>query len=152
MIININSIGKFKNHPHKDIFELYVKRIGWNVKLKELEVKKSASENVLKEMEGELLLNNIDSNSTIILLDERGKNFNSREFAQKISQYRDQGVNNITFIIGGANGVCQKVKDRADLEISLSKLTFPHLMVRSILAEQIYRAYSIINNHPYHRD
>jgi 23S rRNA (pseudouridine1915-N3)-methyltransferase len=152
MNINILSIGKFKNNPQKEIFDIYIKRLPWNVVLKELEVKSAVTGEVLKQKEGELLLGSIPSSAKIILLDEKGKNFSSKEFADQMQNYQDNGQGNLAFIIGGASGVSEDVKKKASLILSLGKLTFPHMMVRSILAEQLYRAYSIINNHPYHRE
>lgn len=151
MNITILSIGRFKNNPQKEIFETYVNRLPWNIALKELEVKSAVTGEVLKQKEGELLLSAAANSAKIILLDERGKNLSSKEFAEQISNFQDNGQN-LTFIIGGASGVSEEVKRKANLILSLGKLTFPHMMVRSILAEQLYRAYSIINNHPYHRE
>jgi 23S rRNA (pseudouridine1915-N3)-methyltransferase len=152
MNIHILSIGKFKNNPQKEIFETYLKRLPWNVVLRELEVKSAVNGEVLKQKEGELLLGSVPGSAKIILLDEKGKNFSSKEFADQIQTYQDNGQNNLAFIIGGASGVSEEVKKKSQLILSLGKLTFPHMMVRSILAEQLYRAYSIINNHPYHRE
>jgi 23S rRNA (pseudouridine1915-N3)-methyltransferase len=152
MNITIISIGRFKNNPQKEIFEIYLKRLTWSVNLRELEVKAALSGDVLKEKEGQLLLDNIPASAKIILLDEKGKNPSSKEFADLLKNYQANGYGNLAFIIGGASGVSEAVKNKADIILSLGKLTFPHMMVRSILAEQLYRAYSILNNHPYHRE
>lgn len=151
MNINIFSIGKFKNNPQKEVFNIYIERIPWNVSLRELEIKSGGEAEVLKQKESELLLNSAISCDKIILLDEYGKNLSSMEFADLIKNYRDSGQNNLAFIIGGASGVSDILRKKASQIISLGKMTFPHMMVRSILAEQLYRAYSIIHNHPYHR-
>lgn len=151
MNIIITSIGKFGNSPHQKIYELYLKRLPWKIELKELEVKSKISGELLKEKEGQLLLNSVKSCNQVIVLDEKGKNLTSREFAFLIEHLR-LNSNNIGFVIGGADGVANFVKEKAQNIISLGKMTFPHLMVRSILLEQLYRAYSIINNHPYHRE
>lgn len=152
MNIEIISIGKFRNSLQKEIFELYKKRCSWNIKLKELEVKTGNNPEIVKEKEGDLILASIPASAKIILLDETGQHLNSKEFASLIQNFRNNGTNNLAFIIGGASGTSTKVKQKAHLILSLSKLTFPHMMVRSILSEQLYRAFSIINNHPYHKE
>ncbi|MET0181874.1 MAG: 23S rRNA (pseudouridine(1915)-N(3))-methyltransferase RlmH [Caulobacterales bacterium] len=87
-----------------------------------------------------------------ILLDERGAEWSSREFAKKLEIWRDQGIPNATFWIGGADGASQSLKDQADEKLAFGRQTWPHLLVRAMLAEQIYRAVSILSNAPYHRD
>lgn len=153
MKINIIAIGKFKkNCPNQELFLDYLKRTKWSVKLVEIESKISGSVEEIKKKEGELIIKNIVPNSKIILMDERGENIGSKEFAVKISNWQNQSISNLCFIIGGANGVSEEVKKTADLVLSFGKMTFPHMMIRSMLAEQIYRAFLIINNHPYHKD
>jgi 23S rRNA (pseudouridine1915-N3)-methyltransferase len=154
MKITIISIGKFEKHLQKPIFDDYLKRLKWNINLKELEAKVSSkiSGEALKNKEGEVILANIKDSSKIIALDENGKQHKSRAFAKIISDSALQGNSHLTFIIGGANGLSQAVLNKANLKISLGLMTFPHMMVRSILIEQIYRAFTIANNHPYHRD
>jgi 23S rRNA (pseudouridine1915-N3)-methyltransferase len=88
----------------------------------------------------------------LIALDEKGKEFTSQNFAKLIADFSLRGDSNLTFIIGGANGLDAQILNRANLKMSLSLMTFPHLMVRSILLEQLYRAQSIIAGHPYHRE
>ena len=152
MNIVIASIGKFGNSPHQKVYELYLKRLPWKIDLKELEIKAKISGDLLKEKEGQLLMQAVRSCQQFIVLDEKGQNLDSREFALLLNQTKSTSINNLGFIIGGADGVADSVKKSAKHVISLGKMTFPHLMVRSILLEQIYRAYSIINNHPYHRE
>jgi 23S rRNA (pseudouridine1915-N3)-methyltransferase len=154
MKISIISIGKFENSPHKAVFEHYLKRIKWKIELRELELKNSLnlSSNELKNREGELILKALKPQSKLIILDENGKDFSSRNFAKLFADFALQGDSNLTFVIGGSDGLSDELKSQAQLKISLSKLTFPHLMVRAILIEQIYRAQSIIAGHPYHRD
>ena len=153
MRINIIAIGKFKkNCPNKELFLDYVKKTKFKINLIEIDAKISGSINEIKEKEGEFILNKIPKNSKIILLDETGLNLTSREFARKIEQFQTQSISEISIIIGGANGVSEKIKQKANLTISFGKMTFPHMMIRSMLAEQIYRSFLIINNHPYHKD
>lgn len=152
MKISIFSIGKFrKSDPAQELFLEYKKRLNWKIELKELELKGNFQGEVLKIKEGELLLSKVSYNSKIIALDEKGKMLSSLEFANSIKNYANQGISDLTFIIGGADGLSVELKQKADLILSFSKMTFPHLMIRSFLIEQIYRANTIINNHPYHR-
>ncbi len=154
MRITIISVGKFENSPHKAVFENYLKRIKWKVELKEIEQKNSKNINSLqlKEIEAELILKALKPSSKIIALDENGKQFSSRNFAKIIADSAISGDSDFSFIIGGSDGLADVVLNRAALKISFGLMTFPHLMVRAILAEQIYRAQTIIENHPYHRD
>ncbi len=153
MKITIISIGKFsKNDPNFELFLKYQQRLPWKLELKELEVKGSLQGEVLKAKEADLLLDNVLNSSKIIALDEKGKQLSSQEFASSIQNFANCGNSNLAFLIGGADGLSEKVKKRADLILSFSKMTFPHLMIRSFLTEQIYRAYTIINHHPYHRN
>ena len=150
MRITILSIGKFENSPHKMVFENYLKRLKWRVELKELEVK--GSRNDLKEAEGDLILKSIKSNSKLIACDEDGCQFKSRDFAKLVSGFALGGYSDLTFVIGGVDGLCDELLKIASLSISFGLPTFPHLMVRSILVEQLYRAQTILSGHPYHRD
>ena len=105
-----------------------------------------------KELEGELILSKIQPSDYVVILDERGKNFTSREFSAWIEKRLGSGRKRMVLIIGGPYGFSQKVYDRKDEMISLSKMTFSHEMVRLFLIEQIYRAMTILNGEPYHHD
>jgi 23S rRNA (pseudouridine1915-N3)-methyltransferase len=152
MRVTIAAIGKFKPSPEKDIFTSYIKRIPWQVELKELEARKALQGNQQKEAEAALLIAAIPKNSRIIALDERGKSISSAELAGLISSWQVEGWGSAAFIIGGADGLADSVRQKADFTLSFGKLTWPHMLVRAMLAEQVYRAYSIISNHPYHRE
>jgi 23S rRNA (pseudouridine1915-N3)-methyltransferase len=153
MKITILSIGKFDKSPFRELFEYYLKRLKWKIELREIEFKntKSFEESKIKQEEGVLLLKNLHNFSKIIVLDERGKQFSSPEFANILENFNVAGDSNIAFIIGGAFGLSDDVKSKADILLSISKMTLPHLMVRGFLIEQIYRASTIISNHPYHK-
>lgn len=112
----------------------------------------SLSQEIVKQKEGELILSKIKVDDWIILLDERGKTFSSLEFADQMQNLMNQGMKQIVFVIGGAYGFSEDVYNRANQKLSLSKMTFSHQIIRLIFAEQIYRAYSIINRHPYHHE
>lgn len=150
MKINIISIGKFKNVSYETLFAEYKKRINFDISLKELILKKNFEGEKLKEEEGKLLLQNISSGKTIVL-DERGKITTTSEFADVIGNYQNNGISEINFIIGGSEGLSQEVRSKADYILSFGKMVFPHLMVRVMLIEQIYRVYTLQNGHPYHK-
>ena len=102
--------------------------------------------------EAALIAEKIPDGAYVIALDERGKALKSRSFAQKLSDLADGGARDIVFAIGGADGLDQSLRERADLMLGFGPQTWPHMLVRTMLAEQIYRAQSIIAGHPYHRD
>ena len=104
-----------------------------------------------KENEAERILQVIKQNSYIITLEINGKELSSEKFADKLQYIANDGVNDITFIIGGANGLHPKISSIADFKLSFSPMTFTHQMIRLLLAEQIYRAFKINANEPYHR-
>ncbi len=142
----ILAIGKCKkNSPEAAIISEYTKRSGWEVIIKE-------KDNSTQEDEAKFLQNNIPHNAKIIVLDERGQNLKSTELAQKVENWQLEGCSEICFLIGGADGHLQSTRDKADLLLSFGKLTFPHMLMRAILCEQIYRIQTIISGHPYHRE
>jgi 23S rRNA (pseudouridine1915-N3)-methyltransferase len=102
------------------------------------------------EAEGELILTKLTPTEQVVLLDERGKPLSSQELAEKLSEWQADG-RDLCFVIGGPDGVSEAVRQRADRMLSLSKLTLPHGMARALLSEQLYRAWSLQNGHPYHR-
>ena len=154
MRVTILSIGKFENSPHKAVFENYLKRLKWKVELKEFDLKNSnnLSSEVKKREESELLLKALKANSKLIACDENGKQFKSRDFAKILSESAIRGDSDLTFVIGGSDGLAEEILKKAALKISFGLATLPHLMVRSVLVEQLYRAQTIIEGHPYHRD
>ena len=92
------------------------------------------------------------NDAKIVVLDERGETLSSRELADKIRVWQDGGVGTVAFLIGGANGHSDALRRRADLKLSFGRMTLPHMLMRVVLAEQIYRAKTILDGHPYHRD
>jgi 23S rRNA (pseudouridine1915-N3)-methyltransferase len=125
-----------------------------DLQLKELPVQrrtKSAQAEVLKRRESEALLASVPDSNYIIALDGKGVQWTTVELANNMSQWM-QGGRNVSFLIGGPDGLDQACLDRADSRWSLGHLTLPHMLVRVILAEQLYRAWSITQNHPYHRE
>ena len=145
----ISIIGKFKNNDENLITQKYLKRIK-NIKLNQYETKVSNLEKRLEE-EGSKLINSTPKNGKLILLDEQGENLSSTELAEIISKWRDNNISSINFAIGGAFGNGQLIKTSADKIVALGKLTWPHQMVKMMVAEQIYRIETILEGHPYHK-
>ncbi len=143
MNIKIITAGKPKA-DFKNLFELYTKRLSGFCKLEIVHIKegKDFEKKLLKSLE----------KTFVVLLDENGKNISSKEFANFLEKKEENGQNNLSFVIGPANGHSEDVKKKANFVLSFSKLTFPHDLAMVILAESLYRAFSIKNNHPYHRE
>ena len=142
----ILAIGKCKKKsPESLIIEEYVKRSSWDIIIKEKD--KSTQED-----EAKFLQQSIPSGSKVIVLDERGENLKSQELAKKIENWQLNGCSDICFLIGGADGHLESTRQKADLILSFGKLTLPHILMRAVLSEQIYRIQTIINKHPYHRE
>ncbi|MCK0068300.1 23S rRNA (pseudouridine(1915)-N(3))-methyltransferase RlmH [Kordiimonas sp. 5E331] len=153
MHISIIAIGRMQRGPEQALVDEYQKRLPWKTNIIEIDMKKPAGTAAeRKKREAERLLAAVPDGAALVVLDENGKNFKSREFAGKIDNWQMAGYSHIAFVIGGADGLDSSVLNRADLKIALGSLTWPHMMVRVMLSEQIYRAWSIITGHPYHRD
>jgi 23S rRNA (pseudouridine1915-N3)-methyltransferase len=151
MNITILTIGKLKNPDMHHLIDEYIKRLPWDVKFVELEVGKPLPDEQLKVEEAKLLLAKIPANSFKIVLDERGKNFTSPDFAKYLGGLAVKGNSKICFIIGGAAGLTEEIRKSANEVVCLSQMTFPHMLVRLFLAEQLYRAFTIINGKAYHK-
>ncbi|MGI6718121.1 MAG: 23S rRNA (pseudouridine(1915)-N(3))-methyltransferase RlmH [Bacteroidales bacterium] len=106
----------------------------------------------IKEKEGEQILSKINNSDLVILLDEKGDSFTSKEFANDLQKTLNSGRKRVVYVIGGPYGFSEKVYQRADKQISLSKMTFSHQIIRVIFLEQLYRAFTILNNEPYHHE
>ncbi|MCA0199907.1 MAG: 23S rRNA (pseudouridine(1915)-N(3))-methyltransferase RlmH [Proteobacteria bacterium] len=149
--IVIAAVAKAKAGPERDLYDAYVARLPWRVDLKEIEIKKDLAVDVRKAREGEALLAAVPQGAKLVALDERGRTETSEAFAARLGRWRDDGVRTVAFIIGGADGLDEAVRKKADLVLSFGALTWPHMLVRAMLAEQVYRAQSILAGHPYHR-
>lgn len=144
-MIKIICVGKVKEKYLRDMIDDYTKRIS---KYHKIEIIELTDSNINKEKEE--LLKVINTKDYNIVMDIDGNNLSSREFAEKID--KTFLINsNITFIIGGSDGVSPEIKELANYRLSFSKLTFPHQLFRGILLEQIYRAFKILNNESYHK-
>ncbi len=144
-------VGTLKAGPEKDLLDQYRTRLSWPFEMREVICRKIGSPDQVKSWEGELLLQAIDPDSVVVGLDERGASLTSPEFAKILENYRDEGTKSLTFLIGGADGFSDAARSRCQRLISFGQMTWPHLLVRGLLVEQIYRAQQILIGHPYHR-
>lgn len=159
MNITIISVGKIKEKYIKLGIEEFSKRLSRYCKLTMVEVPDektpdNASERemeLIKDKEGKQILNKIKDNMYVIAMDLQGDMKTSEQFAKQLSQLALSGDSNVAFIIGGSLGLSDEVKKRANYKLCFSKMTFPHQLFRVMLLEQIYRAFRIMKNEPYHK-
>jgi 23S rRNA (pseudouridine1915-N3)-methyltransferase len=139
VLLHIVARGKIGRSPEADLVERYLKRIAWPTKVTELPDKGGR-------------VPELPPNSATVVLDERGGGLSSLELAKKLEAWRDGGKREARFLIGAADGHGEEQRASADLILSFGEATWPHLLVRAMLAEQLFRATSILANHPYHRE
>jgi 23S rRNA (pseudouridine1915-N3)-methyltransferase len=139
MNIHLSVIGKLKDTALKTLFDEYHKRLDWKLTLSEFEGK------------DDLLLKSIPAGSYVILMDEKGENISSQEFADLLHNIQLHHQGKASFIIGGADGLSPVIKAKGKKTLSLGQMTWPHLLARVMLMEQLYRAQQILKGHPYHR-
>jgi 23S rRNA (pseudouridine1915-N3)-methyltransferase len=149
--ITIATVGRARGGPIADLFDDYVRRLAWPVALKEIDIKGALPAAETQAREGQALLAAIPARAQVIVLDGGGVALDSEGLARRLGSWRDQGVAELAFLIGGADGHAAPVLERADLRLSLGPMTWPHRLVRVMLAEQLYRADRILAGHPYHR-
>lgn len=145
------AVGRLRTGPEKALFDHYRKRLTFPLEVIEVEEKRALPADRLAAREAELLLARIPADAVVVALDESGRALDSEAFAARIGDWRDAGVVRLAFLIGGAGGLDESARRRADLTLSLGPMTWPHLLVRGLLAEQLYRAQCILSGHPYHR-
>ncbi|NOZ35379.1 MAG: 23S rRNA (pseudouridine(1915)-N(3))-methyltransferase RlmH [Chlorobi bacterium] len=135
-------------------YEKRIKRyINFEIKIiKDIKTGKNMPPKIIKQKEGEQLFKQVNDNDILILADEKGKEYTSREFAKFIDNKIVTGAKHVIFVIGGAYGFSEEVYKRANGKVSLSKMTFSHQPIRVLFAEQLYRAFTIIKGEPYHND
>ncbi|MGE3251620.1 MAG: 23S rRNA (pseudouridine(1915)-N(3))-methyltransferase RlmH [Hyphomonadaceae bacterium] len=156
MRVLVVAVGKLKSGPEAALVEDYLARANASGRALALtpfdliEIDARAGGDPRKEAVG--VLKATPDESVKVLLDERGADIGSRQLAQKLAAWRDQGRACVTFWVGGADGASQSLKDQADEKIALGRQTWPHKLVRAMLAEQLYRASTILGQSPYHRD
>ncbi len=149
----VGRAGRAKHDAAQALIGSYRERLPLAVEIREVEDKKTAG-TVLerKQREADLLRAACPKGAVLVALDEHGKNLTSRDFAAQIGQWRDNGEAELAFLIGGADGLDAALLAQARLKIAFGAMTWPHLLARVLLLEQLYRAWSLLNNHPYHRD
>ena len=156
MKLTLLTVGKTDVRWVRDGLDLYVSRLKHYVpfslvEIPELKNASALSQDQIKEREGELILAALKPADEVVLLDEHGKQYRSVEFAQYLQERMNRG-RDLVFVVGGAYGFSQKVYDRAPGRLSLSSMTFSHQMVRTVFAEQLYRAFTILRGEPYHHE
>lgn len=138
MLLHIVARGKVGRSPEAELVDRYLKRIAWPIKVTELSDRAPMPA--------------APANSVSVVLDERGVSLSSTDLAKRLEQWRDGGKREARFLIGAADGHDEEQRLRADVLLSFGAATWPHLLVRAMLAEQLFRATSILANHPYHRE
>ena len=156
MRVHILAVGRMRaDYPERALLEDYQMRFNRTGKPLALgpmfEVEVEDKKNVGMAAEGELLSRAVPAGAFLVTLDERGKLLSSPEFAAKLAQWRDGGRQDVAFVIGGADGIDQNLRARADFSLSFGAMVWPHMLVRVMLAEQLYRAATILGGGPYHR-
>ncbi|MDF0706025.1 MAG: 23S rRNA (pseudouridine(1915)-N(3))-methyltransferase RlmH [Bacteroidota bacterium] len=155
MQITLIAIGKTDKSELEELITVYEKRLKHYIKfsleiIPDIKNRKNLSETQQKEKEGELILAQLQPTDTLILLDEKGKQYSSMDFAQLLQKKMNAGTKNLVLTIGGPYGFSDAVYAKCSGKISLSKMTFSHQMVRLFIVEQIYRGFTILRNEPYH--
>lgn len=151
MRITLAAVGRAKAGPTRALYDFYSARLTWQLTLKEVEERRAATAEELKTREGERLLSMVPREARLIALDEAGRQLNSAGFAALLGGWRDEGLKDLAIVVGGAEGLSAAVTARADLVLALGAVTWPHLLVRALIVEQLYRAQTILSGHPYHR-
>jgi 23S rRNA (pseudouridine1915-N3)-methyltransferase len=159
MRIGLFAVGRLKTGPEKDLAARYFDRfakagpaIGLEfTRVTEVAESRASNTDTRKREEAMMLQKALAEGSLLILLDERGKALDSEAFASLLGHYRDQGKRDLMIAIGGADGLDPSLHERADAVLCLGKMTWPHQLVRTLIAEQLYRAVTILSGHPYHR-
>ncbi len=151
MKVWLAAVGRAKPGPEQDLYHQYARRLTAPITLREVEEKRPLPVAARMAREAEMLLAAIPERAVVVALDERGKSMGSEDFAALIGRWRDDGVTDLAFLIGGADGHGDVVRARAQVLLSFGAMTWPHMLVRAMLAEQVWRAQAILSGHPYHR-
>jgi 23S rRNA (pseudouridine1915-N3)-methyltransferase len=158
MKVTIAAIGRLKAGPEREIAERLMARAeatgrkaGLTFALREFPESRAGSSERRKTEEAEALLEAVPERAVLIALDERGKAIDSRAFSGRLEKWRDGAVSEVVFAIGGADGLGTAILERSELRLAFGTMTWPHQFVRLMLAEQLYRAVTILSGHPYHR-
>ncbi|MBO0144231.1 23S rRNA (pseudouridine(1915)-N(3))-methyltransferase RlmH [Agrobacterium sp. Ap1] len=159
MRITLFAVGRLKAGPEKDLASRYLDRfakagpaVGLELaKLVEVQESRASNADTRKREEAGVLEKALPEGAILVLLDERGKTLDSQAFSDAIGRYRDNGKRDMMLAIGGADGLDPELRAKADLVLNLGTMTWPHQLVRILIAEQLYRAVTILSGHPYHR-
>ena len=150
-MITLIAVGRLKSGPLKELCDEYRKRIPFAIEVREVEERRPVAGDERKAREGELILRELPKGALVVALDERGKACDSAAFARQFAAWRRQSGDNLAFLIGGADGLAPAVLEKAAARLALGTMTWPHMLARAMLLEQIYRAHTILTGHPYHR-
>ena len=151
MKLTILAIGRAKDGPEQALCSGYLGRLPWPAELREFEVRKPLPAPDKQKQESDMLLAAIPDGAVVVALDGGGRDLTSPQLAEKLRQWQDDGRRDVVFLIGGADGHTDAVKARADFKLAMGRMTWPHMLARAMLAEQLYRASTILAGHPYHR-
>ncbi len=143
-------IGKTRDKNWRALQDEYLQRLSHFVRLDTVEIRESAP-NESNEHEGKRIINALNTGSYVVLLDVGGQQISSHKLAKEVEKWQNRGLKEVVFVIGGQDGVSRQVGERADISLSLSSLTFTHEQARVVLAEQLYRAFTIIHGYPYQK-
>ena len=151
MRLTIACVGRLKAGPEKTLLDGYLARLNWPVTVREVEEKRPLPAPERKKREAELLTRIVPPGARRVALDERGRDLSSAALASLLQSWQEQRTSETAFLIGGADGLDPNLLQQTELRLSLGRMTWPHILVRVMLAEQLYRAQSILAGHPYHR-
>ncbi len=159
MRISVFAVGRMKSGPERELADRYLdrfKKTGASLGLEfssvtEIVESRAQQAELRKQEESAQVLKALDTGGVLVLLDERGKTMPSEAFASNIAKFRDEGKRQLLLAIGGPDGHDAALRERADLVLALGAMTWPHQIVRILIAEQLYRATTILSGHPYHR-
>ena len=152
MRLVIAAVGRSRRDAARELYDDFADRLPWPLELREVEERKPLPSAKRIQREGEKLLAALPPGATMVALDGGGRQLSSTALAKTLARWRDDGVRHLGFVIGGADGLDKALTGRAELVLSLGAMTWPHMLVRAMLAEQLYRASCILSGHPYHRE
>jgi 23S rRNA (pseudouridine1915-N3)-methyltransferase len=152
MRVTIAAVGRDRSGPARELFDEYCRRCPWPVRLHEVPPRATAPPERRLAEEAERLVSRVPPDAVVVALDEGGRDLTSRALAARIGAWQRHGRGELAFLIGGPDGLDPALLERADLVLALGRMTWPHRLVRVLLAEQLYRAATILAGHPYHRD
>jgi 23S rRNA (pseudouridine1915-N3)-methyltransferase len=150
MRLTVLAVGRARNGPEQQLFADYIRRLPWPLDLREID-DRGGDDAGRGRREGARILAALPDNATLVALDPGGRQHSSEAFARHLANWRDDGVRDLAFAIGGSDGLDEAVLKRADAKLCLGAMIWPHLLARVMLAEQLFRAHSILTGHPYHR-